>query len=88
MFKDQNFALGTLQIAMMGFVLYASAVLIPQFAQEQLDYTATWAGLVLAPGAVVLTMLIPVVGKFLNLVPTKYVIASGGLALAWRCFTR
>ena len=58
-FKDRNFALGSLQIAMMGFVLYASAVLIPQFAQEQLGYTATWAGLVLAPGAVLLTMLIP-----------------------------
>ena len=81
-FKDKNFALGSLQIAMMGFVLYASAVLIPQFAQEQLGYTATWAGLVLAPGAVVLTMLIPVTGRILNYVPTKYVIASGGLSLA------
>ena len=81
-FKDRNFALGTLAIGLMGFVLYASAVLIPQFAQEQLGYTATWAGLVLAPGAVVLTMLIPVAGKILNLVPAKYVIATGGLALA------
>ena len=80
-FKDHNFALGSLQIGIMGFVLYASAVLIPQFAQEQLGYTATWAGLVLAPGAVVLVMLIPIVGKVLNIVPTKYVIAAGGLAL-------
>ena len=62
-FKDRNFALGSLQIAIMGCVLYASAVLIPQFAQQQLGYTATWAGLVLAPGAVVLVMLIPVAGK-------------------------
>ena len=81
-FKDRNFALGSLQIGMMGFVLYASAVLIPQFAQQQLGYTATWAGLVLAPGAVVLIMLIPIVGRILNYVPTKYVIASGGLGLA------
>ena len=81
-FKDRNFALGTLEIGLMGFVLYASAVLIPQFAQQQLNYNATWAGLVLAPGAVVLVLLIPVVGKILNLVPTKYVIATGGLGLA------
>jgi DHA2 family multidrug resistance protein len=80
-FKDRNLALGSLQIAIMGFVLYASAVLIPQFAQQQLGYTATWAGLVLAPGAVVLVMLIPVAGKIMNVVPTKYVIAFGGLAL-------
>jgi DHA2 family multidrug resistance protein len=80
-FKDRNFALGSLQIAIMGGVLYASAVLIPQFAQQQLGYTATLAGLVLAPGAVVLVMLIPIAGKVLDVVPAKYVIAAGGLAL-------
>jgi DHA2 family multidrug resistance protein len=85
-FRDRNFALGSLLIAMMGFVLYASAVLIPQFAQEQLGYTATWAGLVLAPGAIVLTMLIPVIGRLLNLVPAKYVIAAGGLSLGLTLF--
>ena len=66
-FKDRNFALGWISIAIMGFVVYASAVLIPQFAQQQLSYTATWAGLVLVPGAVVLVMLIPVAGKLLSL---------------------
>ncbi len=80
-FKDRNFALGWMEIGLMGFVLYASAVLIPQFAQRQLGYTATWAGLVLAPGAIVLVMLIPVAGKILGIMPVKYVIASGGLAL-------
>ena len=80
-FKDHNLALGSLQIAIMGFVLYASAVLIPQFAQQQLGYDATWAGLVLAPGAIVLTMLIPIAGKLMNFVPTKYIVAAGGLAL-------
>ncbi len=85
-FKDRNFALGCLQIALMGGVLYASAVLIPQFAQEQLGYTATWAGLALAPGAVVLVMLIPIAGKILDRVPAKYVIACGGLALAGSLF--
>jgi DHA2 family multidrug resistance protein len=62
-------------------VLYSSAVLIPQFAQQQLNYTATWAGLVLAPGAVILVMLIPIAGKILDRVAAKYVIAFGGLAL-------
>jgi DHA2 family multidrug resistance protein len=80
-FKDRNLALGSIQIAIMGFVLYASAVLIPQFAQQQLGYNATLAGLVLAPGAVVLVMLIPVTGRIMNFVPTKYVVAGGGLAL-------
>ena len=81
-FKDRNFALGWLSIAIMGFVVYASAVLIPQFAQQQLSYTATWAGLVLVPGAIVLVMLIPVAGRILSFVPFKYVIATGGLTLS------
>jgi DHA2 family multidrug resistance protein len=85
-FKDRNFALSSLLIAMMGFVLYASAVLIPQLAQQNLGYDATWAGLVLAPGAVVLVMLIPLVGKLLNKIPAKYVIASGGLVLSGALF--
>jgi DHA2 family multidrug resistance protein len=85
-FKDRNFALGWLAIGLMGFVLYESAVLIPQFAQQELDYTATWAGLVLAPGAVVLIMLIPVTGRMLRFVPVKYVIAAGGIALGSALF--
>ncbi len=85
-FKDRNFAMAFLQIGIMGLVLYTSAVLIPQFAQEQLGYTATWAGLVLAPGAVVLVMLIPIVGRLLNLIPAKYVIALGGAALGGSLF--
>ena len=81
-FKDRNFAIAWFQIALMGFVLYASAVLVPQFAQQQIGYTATWSGLVLAPGAVLLIVLIPIVGKVLEVVPPKYVIAVGGLVLA------
>jgi DHA2 family multidrug resistance protein len=85
-FKDRNFAFGWLEIGIMGMVLYASAVLIPQFAQQQLGYTATWAGLILAPGGVVLAALIPFVSRILNRVPAKFVIAAGGVALASSLF--
>ena len=85
-FRDRNFALGTIAIGLMGFVLYASAVIIPQFAQTELSYTATWAGFVLAPGALVLIALIPLVGRIMKFVPVKYVIAAGGLALAGSLF--
>ena len=44
-FKDRNFAGGCIMIGAVGAILYASAVLIPQFAQQILNYTATWAGL-------------------------------------------
>jgi DHA2 family multidrug resistance protein len=85
-FRDRNFALGTVAIGVMGFVLYASAVIIPQFAQTVLSYTATWAGFVLAPGALLLIAFIPVVGRIMKFVPLKYVIAAGGLALSGALF--
>ena len=44
-FKDRNFAAGCIMIGATGAILYASAVIIPQFAQQNLNYTATWAGL-------------------------------------------
>jgi DHA2 family multidrug resistance protein len=45
--KDRNFALGCGAIACFAVILYGSAVLIPQLAQQHLGYTATLAGLVL-----------------------------------------
>ncbi len=80
-FADRNFALSWFSIAMMGFVLYASAVVIPQFAQQVLGYNATWAGLVLAPGAVVLVLLIPIVGRMLATCAGEVRDRRGGLAL-------
>lgn len=76
-FKDRNFAGGCVMIAATGGILYASAVLIPQFAQTVLMYTATWAGLILSPGGVAVIILIPIVGRVMTVVPTRYIIAVG-----------
>ena len=85
-FKDRNFALSWFSMAMMGFALYASAIIMPLFSQNVLGYNSVLAGWVLAPGAVVLCILIPIVGQILNVVPVKWVVASGGLALALSCY--
>jgi MFS transporter, DHA2 family, multidrug resistance protein len=52
-------------------------VLIPQFAQTVLMYNATWAGLILSPGGIVVIILIPIVGRLMTKIPTRYIIASG-----------
>jgi DHA2 family multidrug resistance protein len=61
----------------MAFILYSSAVVIPQFAQQVVGYTATLAGLILSPGGVVIILLIPIVTRILPLVPTRYLICLG-----------
>ncbi|WP_426442917.1 DHA2 family efflux MFS transporter permease subunit [Bradyrhizobium genosp. P] len=86
-FKDRNFAGGCMMIGAMGGILYASAVIIPQLAQTVLSYTATWAGLILSPGGIAVVLLIPIVGRLMTVVQTRYVIAIGftimGLALLY-----
>jgi len=49
-FKDKNFAMGSVCMAATGAVLYAGAVVTPLFTQSILGYNATWSGLILSPG--------------------------------------
>ncbi len=85
-FGDRNFALSWFGMAVMGFTLYASAIIMPLFSQNVLGYNSVLAGWVLAPGAVVLCILIPIVSQVLNVVPVKWVIVAGGIALAASCY--
>ena len=78
---DRNFALGVTMIAAMAFILYSSAVVIPQFAQQVVGYTATLAGLILSPGGFVIIMMIPIITRILPHIPTKYLIATGFLVM-------
>jgi DHA2 family multidrug resistance protein len=82
-FKDRNFATGCVMIFCMAMVLYASAVIIPQLAQTVLGYTAFWAGLVLSPGSLLICFMIPLVGRALPRVQTRYLIAFGFLLLGF-----
>jgi len=76
-FKDKNFAMGSVCIGATGAVLYAGAVVIPLFTQSILGYTATWAGLILSPGGIAVILLIPVIGQLMRAIQTRIVIAVG-----------
>ena len=86
-FKDKNFAMGCVLIGAMGFILYSTAVIIPQFAQQVLGYDAYLSGLILSPGGVVIIILIPIVGQVMKRVQTRYIVAFGfalmGIALVY-----
>ncbi len=75
--KDRNFAVGCCAIACFAMILYGSAILIPQLAQQHLGYTATLAGLVLSPGALGIIFLIPVIGLVMPHVQTRYLLGAG-----------
>lgn len=78
--KDRNFAVSSLLMVGMAMILYGSSVVMPQQAQQaqqELGYTATWSGLVLSPGAVLIVLSIPLVLKLMPVVQTCLLVAFG-----------
>ncbi|HTS62703.1 MAG TPA: DHA2 family efflux MFS transporter permease subunit [Candidatus Acidoferrales bacterium] len=85
--KDRNYALATLSMLVLGFVLYASTALMPMFLQSLVGYTAMLSGMVLSPGGLVVIVCLPLVGKLIRKVQARWlvicgvIVCSGGLFL-------
>jgi len=86
MLKDRNFAIATVAMFFLGFVLYSSTVLIPQFLQQLLGYTAALAGKALSPGGAVIMCMMPVVGVLVSRVDTRILITFGCIVSASALF--
>lgn len=65
-----------------GAVLISTTQLLPQLLQAEFGYTATLAGLVLSPGGIITMLLMPIVGKLVNMVQPKYLIMVGAAIVA------
>jgi MFS transporter, DHA2 family, multidrug resistance protein len=65
----------------LGFALYGTTVLIPQFVQTLLGYTAELAGLVLSPAGLMMMCMMPIVGFLVGRVDPRKLIAFGFLLL-------
>ncbi|HET9698067.1 MAG TPA: DHA2 family efflux MFS transporter permease subunit [Terriglobales bacterium] len=86
MFKNFNYTGACVMIFMLGVLLFSSLVLMPQFLQTLLGYTAELAGLVLTGGAVLLLFIFPLVGKLTSMIQARYIIAFGWLCLSLAMF--
>ena len=86
MLKDRNFAVATVTMFFLGFVLYSTTVLIPQLLQELLGYTAQLAGMALSPGGAVIMLMMPVVGILVSKVDTRILITFGCIVSASALF--
>src|SRR5437899_5019316 len=82
LFKNFNFATANLMMFMLGVVYFSSLVMMPQFLQTLLGYTAQLAGLVLSASGIVLLVSMPIVGQLTTKVPAKYIVAFGWLSVA------
>jgi DHA2 family multidrug resistance protein len=63
-------------------MLFSSLVMMPQFLQTLMGYTAKSAGLVLSGGGLLLLFLMPIVGTLSSRIQARYLIAFGWLTLS------
>jgi DHA2 family multidrug resistance protein len=77
LFKRRNFAISFMLMFVLGFALYGTTVLIPQFVQTLLGYTAELAGLVLSPAGFIMMAMMPVVGFLSGKVDARKLIGFG-----------
>jgi DHA2 family multidrug resistance protein len=82
MFRNRNFTFSFVLMFVLGFTLFGTTVLIPQFVQVMMGYTAERAGLVISPGGVAILILMPLVGFLVGRVDLRYLIAIGFTILA------
>ncbi|HEY8996600.1 MAG TPA: DHA2 family efflux MFS transporter permease subunit, partial [Edaphobacter sp.] len=77
LFKRRNFAISFGLMFVLGFTLYGTTILIPQFVQTLLGYTAELAGMVLSPAGFMMMAMMPVVGILSSKVDPRKLIGYG-----------
>ena len=86
LFKNANFSASCVQMFVIGIVSFASIVLMPQFLQTLMGYTASAAGLAVSMGALVLFVTMPAVGLLMSKVQARYLLALGWVLIAGSLF--
>ncbi|WP_157071868.1 DHA2 family efflux MFS transporter permease subunit [Steroidobacter denitrificans] len=88
LFLNRNFFFGTVAFCSGYAVFFANLLLMPLWMQTQLDYTATWAGLVAAPAGVVAFLLTPLVARAGNRIDARIMATIAFMAFALSFFMR
>ncbi|MFY0256125.1 DHA2 family efflux MFS transporter permease subunit [Chitinophaga sp. 30R24] len=76
--KNGNLRMGTILSFIMGFGLYGSTFVVPQYTQGLLGWTATQSGLLMIPASLTTAFMMPIIGKMLEKgIPQQYMVAAG-----------
>ena len=84
---NRDFAITFILMLMLGFMLLGSTYLLPAYTQSLMGYRAVDAGMVLTPGGVAAILMMPLVGRLINKVDVRLLVAIGlfigGFSLLW-----
>lgn len=88
LFRHRNFTTGTLSMVLGYAAFFGIALLIPQWLQRNLGYTATWAGLATAPIGVLPVLLTVFVGRYATRFDLRWLASFAFLVMGGTCFMR
>jgi DHA2 family multidrug resistance protein len=77
LFRDYNFAAGTLFIAIVGLAYYASLALQPPYLQDLMNYPVVTAGVVMGPRGIGTMASMLLVGRLIGRVDTRLLLSMG-----------
>ncbi|MGO2769149.1 DHA2 family efflux MFS transporter permease subunit [Pseudomonas taetrolens] len=88
LFSHRNFRIGTI-VMVLGYAgFFGINLILPQWLQTQMGYTATWAGLAVAPIGILPVVLSPFVGKYAHKFDLRLLAGLAFLAIGLSCFMR
>ena len=82
-FKNYSFSIGNVVMFFITCNLLASIVLLPIYLQTLMGYTATLAGIVLAPGGIASLFAMGIVGILISRMNPKFIVAFGVIVTAY-----
>lgn len=82
LFARRNFALGSATLAIGYCLFFGNVVLLPLWLQQYMGYTATAAGMALAPVGLLAIVLSPLVGRNIGRVDARWVTTASFLVFA------
>jgi len=88
LFKRRNFTMGALALSLGYGVFFGNVVLLPLWLQQYMGYTATLAGMALAPVGLLAILLSPVVGKNVSRVDPRILATIAFMVFALVMFMR
>jgi DHA2 family multidrug resistance protein len=88
LFASRNFAMGTIALAIAYGLFFGNVVLLPLWLQQWMGYTATEAGMVLAPVGLFAILLSPWVGKNVSRIDPRRLATIAFLGFAFILWLR
>ena len=82
LFANRSFAMGSVVAFVYGMALFGSTYLVPVFMQLALHLPPSTAGAVMLPAGIALALTIPLVGRMVDKLPVRPLVATGVLLLA------